>query len=325
VAEGLREEKEHTFLIMGTTMAIRNFTELKKMVETFSPVTVAVAAAADPDVIGALKLAHEMGFIGTCIVTGDPRAIEICIAKAGDNPGNYEIVAAKNDAEAGMLAVKAVRERGAKILVKGSLKSDLYLKAILDKEHGIKNAAVLSNISLFEMPSYHKFLGVTDNAIVVAPTLDEKKAIIENTRLLYKSLGFDKPKVALLAAVETISTKQQATMDAALLMVMSARGQIKDFIIDGPLGYDAAINAEAAAIKGIKNSPVCGDPDLILAPNLETANSLGKSYKFHGNATWGGLVLGARVPAVLNSRSDDQQNRLNALLLARAMAENNNI
>lgn len=301
-------------------MVIRNYTELKKTVGTLPPVTVAVAAAADPEVIGGLKLAHEMGFVGTCIVTGDPQAIARCIKEAADDPKLYQIVAAKNDAEAGMLAVQAVREQGAKILVKGSLKSELYLKAILDKERGIKASPVLSNISLFEMPSYHKFLGVTDNAIIVAPTIEEKKAIIENTRPLWKALGVDQPKVALLAAVETVSPKQPATQDAAALVVMAMRGQIKDIIIDGPLGYDAAISAEAAATKGIKNSPVCGDPDLIVAPNLETANSLGKSYKFHGNATWGGLVLGARVPAVLNSRSDDEQNRLNALLLARAMA-----
>ncbi|HSA34419.1 MAG TPA: phosphate acyltransferase [bacterium] len=301
-------------------MVIRNYTELKKAVGTLPPVTVAVAAAADPEVIGGLKLAHDMGFIGTCIVTGDPKAIEKCIAEAGDDIKKYEIVAAKDDGSAGRLAVRAVREQGAKILVKGSLKSELYLKAILDKEQGIKASAVLSNISLFEMPSYHKFLGVTDNAIIVAPTIEEKRAIIENTRPLFKALGVDKPKVALLAAVETVSPKQPATQDAAALVVMAMRGQIKDFIVDGPLGYDAAISAEAAATKGIKNSPVCGDPDLIVAPNLETANSLGKSYKFHGSATWGGLVLGALVPAVLNSRSDDEQNRLNALLLARAMA-----
>jgi phosphate butyryltransferase len=300
-------------------MSIRNYAELKELMKTLPPVTIAVAAAADPEVIGSLKLAHEIGFAGTCIVTGNPQLIEKCIKEAGGDMTRYEIIAAKNDAEAGTLAVKAVREQGARILVKGSLKSELYLKAILDKESGIKASPALSNISIFEMPSYHKFLGVTDNAIIVAPTVEEKRAIIENTKPLWKALGIDHPKVALLAAVETISSKQPATQDAAMLVMMSIRGQIKDFIIDGPLGYDALISAEAAAVKGIKDSPVCGDPDLIIAPNLETANSLGKSYKFHGNATWGGLVLGAKVPAVLNSRSDDEQNRLNALMLARAM------
>jgi len=302
-------------------MAIKNYAELKKVAGTLSPVPVAVAAAADPEVIGSLKLGHELGCIGTCFVTGDPEAIKRCVGEAGDDLKKYEIIAAKDDAEAGRLAVQAVRERGAKILVKGSLKSELYLKAILDKEQGIKASSVLSNISVFEMASYHKFLGISDNAIIVSPTLEEKRAIIENTRSLWKALGIENPKVGLLAAVETVSPKQQATVDAALLVVMAQRGQIKGFTIEGPFGYDALISAEAAAVKGIKNSLVCGDPDLIVAPNLETANSLGKSYKFHGNATWGGLVLGAKVPAVLNSRSDDAQNRLNSLLIARAIAE----
>jgi len=304
-------------------MVVRNYLELKQMVGALPPVTVAVAAAADPEVIGSLKLAREIGFVGTCVVTGNPQAIERCIAEVGDDINKYEIVPAIDDAEAGYLAARAVREQGAKILVKGSLKSELYLRAILDRGSGIRSSPVLSNISLFEMPSYHKLLGVTDNAIIVAPTLEEKRAIIENTRVIWKALGVDKPKVALLAAVETVSPKQPATQDAAILVVMAQRGQIKDFIVEGPLGYDAAISAEAAATKGIKNSQVCGDPDLIVAPNLETANSLGKSYKFHGNATWGGLVLGATVPAVLNSRSDDAQNRLNSLLLARAVASHN--
>jgi phosphotransacetylase len=171
------------------------------------------------------------------------------------------------------------------------------------------------------MASYHKFLAVSDNAILIVPTLDEKKAVIENTRPLWRALGIEQAKVAALAAVETVSSKMPATVDAAALAMMSQRGQLKGFVVDGPMGYDAAISRECAASKGLDKSPVCGDPDLILAPNLETANSLGKSYKFHGQAVWGGLVFGAAVPAVLNSRSDDSQNRLNSLMIARAMAE----
>ncbi|MBN1619127.1 phosphate butyryltransferase, partial [candidate division WOR-3 bacterium] len=204
-------------------------------------------------------------------------------------------------------------------LVKGSLKSQLYLKAILDKEEGIKVSPVLSNLSLFEMKSYHKFLAVSDNAIVIYPTLEEKRAIIENTRRLWDSLGVKDVKVAALAAVETVNPKMQATLDAAALSVMSGRGQLKGFTVEGPLGYDAAVSRECALHKGLGSSVVCGDPDYILAPNLETANSLGKSYKFHGGATWGGMVFGAKVPCVLNSRSDDEQNRFNSLLIARAI------
>jgi phosphate butyryltransferase len=302
-------------------MSIQNYKQLKEAVSKLSAVPVAVAAAADEEVIGSLKLAHDLGFIGKCYVTGNAEAIGKCIAQAKDDPKHYEIIAAKDDAEAGRLAVKAVREQGAKILVKGSLKSELYLKAILDKEQGIKASSVLSNLSVFEMASYHKFLAITDNAILIVPTLDEKKAVIENTRPLWRALGIEKAKVAALAAVETVSSKMPATVDAAALAMMSQRGQLKGFLVDGPMGYDAAINKECAATKGLDKSPVCGDADMILAPNLETANSLGKSYKFHGNAVWGGLVFGATVPAVLNSRSDDSQNRLNSMMIARAIAE----
>ncbi len=306
-------------------MSIKNFKELKAAVSKLSPVDVAVAAAADMDVIGSLKLAHEIGFVGKCYVAGNPDEIKKCIEKVGDNPSLYEIIPAKDDAEAGKLAVRAVREKGAKILVKGNLKSELYLKAILDKENGIKVSSILSNLSMFEMVSYPKFLAVSDNAILIVPTLEEKKAVIENTRALWKSLGIENAKVAALAAVETVSSKMQATVDAAALTMMCNRGQIKGFIVDGPMGYDAAISKECAADKHLENSPVCGEPDLILAPNLETANSLGKSYKFHGGAIWGGLVFGASVPAVLNSRSDDQQNRLNSLMIARAVVEGKSI
>lgn len=302
-------------------MSIQNYKQLKAAVGKLSPVPVAVAAAADQEVIDSLKLAHDLGFLGTCYVAGNAEAIGKCIAQAQDDPKQYQIIAARDDAEAGRLAVKAVREQGARILVKGSLKSELYLRAILDKEQGIKASSVLSNLSLFEMASYPKFLAVTDNAILIVPTLDEKRAVIENTRPLWRALGIEPAKVAALAAVETVSSKMPATVEAAALAMMSQRGQLKGFLVEGPMGYDAAINKECAATKGMGKSLVCGEPDMILAPNLETANSLGKSYKFHGQAVWGGLVFGAAVPAVLNSRSDDSQNRLNSLMIARAIAE----
>jgi phosphate butyryltransferase len=302
-------------------MSIRNYSELLEAVRPLQPVPVAVAGAADPEVVGSLRTAHEIGFAGRCYVSGDEGAVRRMIEESGDDPGLYEILHAAGDAEASRLAVAAVRSSGARILVKGSVKSESYLRAILDRDCGIRASSILSNLSAFEMPSYHKLLAVTDNAILVSPTLEEKVAVIENTRPLWRALGIERAKVAALAAVETVSPRMPATVDAAALATMSARGQLKGFLVDGPLGYDALIDRECAISKNLGASEVCGDPDMILAPNLETANSLGKSYKFHGDAVWGGLVLGATVPAVLNSRSDDAPNRLNSLLIARAMAE----
>ncbi|MBN1150250.1 phosphate butyryltransferase [candidate division WOR-3 bacterium] len=300
-------------------MRINNFRELEEAVKKLSPVSLAVAAASDDEVIGSLDLAVKAGFLGKCFLAGDKGKIEKSLKNAGRNLKKTEILEAAEDREAAFLAVKAVRDNEAQILVKGSLKSELYLKAILDRESGIKSSSVLSNLSVFEMKSYPKFFAISDNAIIIYPTLEEKISIIENTRKMWRAFGIEMVKVAAIAAVETVSSKMQATLDAAALSIMSSRGQLKNFIIEGPVGYDAAISRECALHKGLKNSVVCGDLDFILAPNLETANSLGKSYKFHGGATWGGLVFGAKAPCVLNSRSDDERNRYNSLLIARAI------
>lgn len=300
-------------------MSIASYAALEARVRGLPPVGVAVAAAADPEVIDSLKAARNLGLIERAFLAGNEAAIRRALVAVGDDPAAYEILPAVDDAAAARAAVAKIREGSAGILVKGSLKTEVYLKAILDRESGLRSSGVLSNLSVFEMGSYHKLLGVTDNAVLVQPTLDEKKALIENTRPVWRALEIDPPKVAILAAVETVSAKMPATMEAAALVMMARRGQIKGFVLDGPLGYDAAINRAAAEHKGLGDSPVAGDPDLILCPNLETANSLGKSFKFHGQATWGGLILGAAAPAVLNSRSDDRQNRLNSLFLARAI------
>lgn len=302
-------------------MSIRSFGELSAFVKTLRPVPVAVAQADDREVLASLKLGREAGFIGRCHVFGDAAAIDRYIAEIGDDPRCYLVRQADTPEAAAAAAVAAVRGEEADILIKGDLKTQYYLKAILDKDRGIRRSSVLSNLSVFEMASYHKLLAISDNAILIAPDLDEKAAVIKNSRPLWEAFGISPAKVAALAAVETVNPKMQATTDAARLSELSKQGAFEGFIVEGPFGYDAAIDSGCAREKGIEGSLVCGDPDLILAPNLETANALGKSYKFHGAAIWGGLVFGASVPAVLNSRSDDAANRFRSLLLARAVAE----
>ena len=298
---------------------IKTFDELIKAVSSLSPVSVSVAGGADARVIASLKKGHELGFIGECFLTGPEELLKKVIDESGDDPKLYHLLPSDNEREMNQKAVAAVRNNNAQILVKGSVKSKGYIMAILDSETGIRRSSVLSNLSLFEMPSLTKFIAVTDNAILINPDLKEKTAVIKNTLPLWKSLGIQPVKVAALSTVETVNPKIQSTVDAAALEVMSSRGQLPGFIVEGPLGYDAAISIECARTKKLHNSKVCGQVDMILAPNLETANSLGKSYKFHGNATWGGLVFGAAVPAVLNSRSDDGKNRLNSMAMARAI------
>jgi phosphate butyryltransferase len=302
-------------------MSIRTFAGLLEAVKDLAPVPVSVAGGADARVVASLKQAHEMGFVGRCYLAGPGDSVKRTVVESGDDPSLYTILDSSSDAGISGEAVRAVREHGAAILVKGTVKSEAYIRAILDSDKGIRASSVLSNLSLFEMSSLKSFLAITDNAILINPDLREKAAVIRNTAPLWKALGIEPVLVAALASVETVNPKMQATVDAASLAVMSARGQLPGFIVEGPLGYDAAISAECAASKKLMDSRVCGRPDMILAPNLETANSLGKSYKFHGGAVWGGLVFGASVPAVLNSRSDDHVNRLNSMAIARAIAE----
>ncbi len=301
-------------------MSIRTYRDLLEAVKTLPPLPVAVAGGADPRVIDSLKKAREMGFVGRCYLAGPGDAIERILASSEEDPAFYTVIHSETDQAMSAGAVRAVRENGAAILVKGTVKSEAYIRAILDSETGIRASSVLSNLSLFEMPSMKSFLAITDNAILIDPDLREKAAVIKNTAVLWKALGIEPVRVAALAAVETVNPRMKATVDAASLAVMSARGQLPGFVVEGPLGYDAAISAESASSKKLTDSRVCGRPDMILAPNLETANSLGKSYKFHGGAVWGGMVFGASVPAVLNSRSDDGTNRLNSMAIARAVA-----
>lgn len=302
-------------------MFIKNFKELKEAVTKLKPMKVVVAAAEDERVIGGIKLAKELGIVTFPILTGELKKITEIIQLLEEDINEYDIRDTSDDSEAASLAVNIINNNEAQVLVKGRLETVYYLKAILDKENGIKFSEVLSNLTMFEMESYHKFIAVTDNAIIPFPTLKEKKVIVENTKPLWTSMGIDKPKVAVLAAIELVNPKMDATVDAACLAKMVERGQIKGFSVDGPLSYDTAISLTCAQGKHITNSLVAGDPDLLLLPNLEAANILGKSYKFHGKAKSGGLILGAKVPVVLNSRSDSSERRLNSILMARAVAE----
>lgn len=301
-------------------MPIKSFDELERRAKKLNPIRLSVAAAGDNRVIKSIKLAVGLNLIKDPILTGNKKKIEKLARKNNLKLKNCEIKNAKNEEKAAALAVKAAREKKVEAIAKGKLETMYYLKAILDQDHGIKNSAVLNNLTLFEMDSYHKFIAVSDNAIIPKPTLEDKKEIIVNTLPLWRALKIEKPKAAVLAAVEVVNSKMQSTVDASCLYTMAVRNQIKNFIIDGPLAYDVAISKKAAKSKGLKDSKVAGNPDLLVMPNLESANILGKSYKFHGKAKSGGMVFGAKVPVVLNSRSDSAERRLLSIIIARMVA-----
>lgn len=301
-------------------MPITSFAELRQQAQQTPAVSIAIAGAADPQVLISAAQARDDGLIRTAVLVGDSHKIDLLLQQLELDPRGFTIEHELDAQATADRAVAAINRGDAQILVKGSLDSASYFRAILNRDNGLRSAEVLSNISLFELPSYPKLLAVSDNAIVLLPDLAQKLAIIENSRALFSALGITPAKVAAVAAVEKVNPKMVATTDAAELSRLSQQGRIEGFIVDGPLGYDACISREAAIHKGLGDSPVAGDPDLLLMPNLESANMLGKAYKYHADADSGGLVMGARVPVILNSRSDSAERRYNSLLLAKLVA-----
>jgi phosphate acetyltransferase len=253
------------------------------------------------------------------ILVGPAARIRAVAAATGIDLGNARIVDAPHSHASAAAAVALVRSAEAQLLMKGSLHTDELLAAVVARESGLRTGRRLSHAFVMDVPTYHKVLIVTDAAINISPTLEEKADICQNAIDLAVTLGRARPKVAILAAVETITSRMPATIDAAALCKMADRGQIRDGILDGPLAFDNAISGEAAAIKGIQ-SAVSGDPDILLAPDLEAGNILAKQLTFLANADSAGIVLGARVPIVLTSRADSVSARIASCAVAALVA-----
>ncbi len=275
---------------------------------------IAVAAAEDQPVLEAVRDARAEGIAEPVLVGNRKRITEIAGQIQFDLSG-IDLIDEINPAMASKIAVSLIRDGKAQILMKGLVNSADYLKAILDKENGLRKGDLLSHIGFFETPNYHKVLALTDAAQNIAPDLNEKKSIISNAVDIFHRLGVNNPKVALIAAVESVNPKMEATLHAAALTMMNRRKQIKGCIIDGPLAFDNAVSAEAAEHKGI-DSEVAGDADLIVAPNIEVANALYKSFTYLAGATVASITLGAAAPVVLTSRADSERSKLMSIALA---------
>jgi len=275
---------------------------------------IAVAAAEDDNVIGAVMSAYEHGIV-TPILVGDAGKIKTLCSELNHNIDSIEIIDEPNPALSARKAVKLVKDGNAQILMKGLVNTADFLRAVLDKENGLRKGELLSHIGFFELAQYHKLIALTDAAQNVAPTLEDKISILKNSVDLFNKLGYEKPKVALVAAVETINPKMEATVHAALITMMNKRGQIKGCIVDGPLAFDNIVSKEAATHKGII-SDVAGDADLILAPNIEVGNALYKSFTYFAQAFVAAIILGASVPIVLTSRADSERSKLMSIALA---------
>ena len=303
---------------MSQQVGTGKYERLLARCQGLDPIPTAVAHPCEASALSGAVEAAQRGLIRPLLVGPVARIREIA-ASEGIDLSDLEIVDVPHSNASAAKAVALIKEGRAEILMKGSLHTDELMSAIVAREGGLRTARRISHVFVMDVPTYHKVLIVTDGAINIAPTLEDKVDICQNAIDLAISLGLEKPKVAILCAVETVTSKMPATIDAAALCKMAERGQITGGILDGPLAFDNAISKQAAQTKGIK-SAVAGDPDILLAPDLEAGNILAKQLSFLANADSAGMVLGARVPVILTSRADSVRSRIASCAVAMLVA-----
>lgn len=280
---------------------------------------IAVAAAQDPEVISAIKGACDLG-IATATLVGDADSIRQAAQTVGFDLAEVEIVDEPNQVQAARKAVELVRKGKAQMVMKGLLNTADILRAVLDKEIGLRTGRVLSHVAIMEPQGYGRLLLMTDGGMNIAPDLKQKAQMIENAVGVAQKLGMTCPKVAVIAAFEQVNPDMPATVEAALLAKMADRGQIKNCIVDGPIALDGAVSVEAAAHKGMQ-SPVAGQADILLVPVIEVGNAIYKTLVYLGHGRVAGVIAGAAAPIILTSRSDSPQAKLYSIATAVLMAE----
>lgn len=278
------------------------------------PVPTAVVHPCDATSLGGAIDAAKQGLIAPILV-GPAARIRDVAKDARLDISAYEIMDVPHSHAAAVAAVELVRQGRVQLLMKGSLHTDELLHAVANRETGLRTERRISHVFIMDVPTYPKALFITDAAVNIAPTLEDKRDIIQNAIDLARALGNPLPRVAILSAVETINPKIASTVEAGALCKMADRGQIAGGLLDGPLALDNAISPEAARIKGI-NSPVAGQADILVVPDLEAGNMLAKNLTFLANADAAGIVLGARVPVVLTSRADSVMTRMASCAVA---------
>lgn len=298
--------------------AIRDFDEMVEFAKNRNkrPSIVIAAGHGKTCIEASIRAAKEIG----CEVTniGNAKIIEEICRNYELDFNCFEVINEPDETRAGQRAVEMIRTGRAKSLMKGVLSTDKYMKCILDKELGLlPKGGLLTHLSVMKLPAYHKLLFLSDVAIVPNPTLEQKMKIIDTAVRAAQKLGIEHPKVAILAASEKVSPRMQATMDAAILSKMVDRKQFgRGAFVDGPLALDVSISKEAVAVKGLE-SPVAGDADILIFPNIETGNVFYKSLtSFAQNVQVGAVVAGASAPCVLTSRADDEDNKFRSVLLS---------
>ncbi len=293
---------------------MKTLKELIDKAKSIKAKKVAVAESADLPVLEALKDAVELGIIEPILFGNRDETYRIA-KEINFDLTNIEVVHCESPKVAAEKAVKCVSEGKAQIVMKGLVGSDVYLRAILNKEWGLRTGSVLSHVALFEIPAYHKLLCVTDAAMNISPDAKDKAFITKNAVNFMKNIVNGKPKVAFLAHNEKVVPDNQASNDAAVLSMMAIRGQLGDIVADGPFAFDNAISKEAAMHKGIE-SEVAGDADIVICPDIQSGNILYKSLTYFANGKAAALIAGAKAPVILTSRADTAETKLYSIVFA---------
>ncbi|HVP36345.1 MAG TPA: bifunctional enoyl-CoA hydratase/phosphate acetyltransferase [Terriglobales bacterium] len=295
---------------------IRSFKELLDSIKNKERKTLAIAGAESEEIIEAAKIATEEKIISPVLI-GDPAKIESLCGKLNFDFKDIEILGEKEPQRCASLAVELVRQNKADMLMKGKVDTPTLLRAVLDKDKGLKGGKLFSHVAVVEVERYQKLMLWTDGGINISPDVMKKIEILKNAVQIARKLEIEKPKAACLAAVELVNPDMQETIDASIISKMAERGEIKDVIVDGPVAFDVAIDSKSARTKGII-SPVAGETDVFLCPDISSCNILVKGLIYLAGAKVGGIVVGGGAPIVLLSRSDSAEIKLLSMALGAA-------
>lgn len=299
---------------------IKNFEMLVERAQNNKTMKLVIAAAQDEDVLKAVCQAAQEGIVEPVLV-GDEDAIKEIAKNEGLSIDEYALINVESLEEAATVSVKLVSEGKADFLMKGLIDTSILLKAVLNKEIGLRTDSQLSHVMVYDVPAYHKLLVTTDGGMNIAPTLEQKVVILKNGLQVADALGIESVKVACLAAKEKVNPKMPVTVDARALQELGEKGEFgKNAIVEGPLAFDLAISKEAAEVKGF-TSEVAGNADMLMMPNIEVGNGIGKAFTYFGKARSAGIIMGAKAPVVLVSRADSAEDKLYSIALGSVIAQ----
>ncbi|WP_036221212.1 bifunctional enoyl-CoA hydratase/phosphate acetyltransferase [Mesoaciditoga lauensis] len=297
---------------------MKNFSEMFDAIRKSPTRKIVLVGAEDLEGIKAVNEAAENGIVDAILV-GKGKEVEDNLKKLGIS-GKFEIVNADDSQQAAETGVKLVSNGKADLLMKGLIKTSILLKAVLNPEWGLRSGKLLSHLVIAEAKDYDRFIGITDGGMIIRPTFEQKVEIIKNAVGFFHKMGNDNPKVACIAAVEVVNPDMPETVEAAQLAAMWKRKQITGCVIDGPLGFDNAIDPRAAKVKHVEGE-VAGNADILLVPDIHSGNFLGKSMDYCAHYTIGGIVLGAKAPIVIVSRADEAKAKLASIALGALSAK----